>query len=76
VVTDFRPFINLDTAFTYIDKKEKMNIVCENTSFNEMICYPSLAPCTPQVCNPVPCQKGNNPMYVDNDKHIESSKIN
>jgi len=28
VVTDFRPFINLDTAFTYIDKKEKMNIVC------------------------------------------------
>lgn len=32
----------------------------------------------PQACNPVPCQKpiGNNPMYVDNDKHIESSKIN
>src|SRR5216684_2019374 len=30
---------------------------------------------SPQVCT-APCQKGNNPMYVDNDKHIESSKIN
>lgn len=32
----------------------------------------------PQVCQEVPCAKpkGNNPMYVDNDKHIESSKIN
>ena len=39
----------------------------------------SLAPFNqPQVCNTVPCAKpkGNNPMYVDNDKHIESSKIN
>lgn len=33
----------------------------------------------PQVCNSVPCQvktKGNKPMYVENDKHIESSKLN
>jgi hypothetical protein len=47
---------------------------------NMMVCdeMVSFAPSTPQVCNSVPCAKakGNNPMYVDNDKHIESSKIN
>lgn len=50
--------------------------------------YLSFAPITPQVCcttAPVPCaktvaicnlKKGNNPMYIENDKHIESSKTN
>jgi hypothetical protein len=38
----------------------------------------SLAPTPSQDQYKVPCQevKGNKPMYVDNDKHIESSKIN
>ena len=47
----------------------------------------SLAPCNYNpyfIPQEVPCQtdcvkqsiKGNNPMYVDNDKHIESSKVN
>lgn len=38
----------------------------------------SPTPCRPAECIPYDCkkQKGNNPMYVNNDKHIESSKIN
>lgn len=37
-------------------------------------------PCNIAECNTgcynIPTPKGNNPMYVDNDKHIESAKIN
>lgn len=42
--------------------------------------YDSFAPYDePQVCNSVPCaikETGNKPMYVENDKHIESAKVN
>lgn len=58
--------------------EEQMNI-----SYDTAITSYWLGPLNPQVCTSVPCakmdtcpQKGNNPMYVDNDKHIESSKIN
>lgn len=75
----------LETIEASIDiKKEPMDTITMNEVFK---CKFNFAPLVTQDCNgtPVPCTqpaakacptKGNNPMYVDNDKHIESSKIN
>lgn len=64
-------------------KKEPMYANCTTAmiNYNANVGYDVfLAPISPQdkPCASVPCakNKGNNPMYVDNDKHLESSKIN
>lgn len=82
-------FAYIDTVSkANLDKKEKMNTNTITNTFSAGIlgtkyhaydiydeCV-SLAPCQSTDCPKVSVQKGNNPMYVDNDKHITSSKIN
>lgn len=67
-----------EAASTDCNLKENMYTINAVEAFNQMVC---LAPITSQdkPCASVPCankNKGNNPMYIENDKHIESSKIN
>lgn len=79
-------------ASTDFAKKEDMDIfnmtVTEGTGWIIATDFTngfSLAPIAPQDCAKdcssasVPCatkKQGNKPMYIDNDKHIESSKVN
>lgn len=62
-------------------KKAKVNLniptfppqfVSMMNTFEFADCQTTAAPCQMAACN----KQGNKPMYVDNDKHIESSKIN
>lgn len=68
-----------------LKSKKMYRMYCETIAVSTDCCaamptYPinanlSFAPCT-TIAGSVPCQKKETKMYVDNDKHIESSKIN
>jgi len=82
----YKEYCDWQKVKPFSDKSKKLyKMYCETISVSSdcnscvrMPNYPvniSFAPCT-NMAEAVPAQKKETKMYVDNDKHIESSKIN